>query len=387
MTTPQKGYLIISDITGYTQFLSTSELVHAEEVLRTLLNNLIDHTKLPLVISRLEGDAVISYALENSILQGQTLVELMETTYVAFRKAIELMVLNTTCTCNACRNIEKLDLKFIVHFGTFVLQDFPSYTELIGPDVNLSHRLAKNQVTEKTGWKAYVLYTQAAMESMGLPEWSHKLPSHVETYEHLGDVQVFIQDMHAVWEAQRDRVSMAVQPEDAFLIFNDTFPLEPVQMWEYVTKPEYKAIFIGSESALVLNRNRGRIDAGSIYQCAHGKNITPQTIVDWQPFEQYTTMTVLPGGGKSFVTVHLAPVDSGTRISMLFAKIRGGNPFINFGIQLIFPLFQPHQVRLNQQLKTRIQEDLGSGGLFVPEMDELHLEEIKRSMQIALENS
>ena len=37
--------------------------------------------------------------------QGQTFVELIEDTYVAFRRAIDLMVVNTTCECNACRNI------------------------------------------------------------------------------------------------------------------------------------------------------------------------------------------------------------------------------------------------------------------------------------------
>jgi len=56
----ERGYLVIADITGYTAFLSDSELEHAEDSLKDLLDLLIDQTKPPLVISRLEGDAVIS---------------------------------------------------------------------------------------------------------------------------------------------------------------------------------------------------------------------------------------------------------------------------------------------------------------------------------------
>ena len=49
------GYFLIADITGYTQYLSVSELEHAQQTLTSLLNLLIEHTKPPLVISRLAG--------------------------------------------------------------------------------------------------------------------------------------------------------------------------------------------------------------------------------------------------------------------------------------------------------------------------------------------
>src|SRR4051812_19755187 len=108
----QFGYFLIADITGYTQYLSESELDHAQKTLTALLNLLINHTKPPLIISRLAGDAVISYGLRGSFVGGQTFAEILEETYVSFRQQIELMVHNTTCQCNACRNIGSLDLKF-----------------------------------------------------------------------------------------------------------------------------------------------------------------------------------------------------------------------------------------------------------------------------------
>jgi hypothetical protein len=239
MAKAQNGYIIISDITGYTAYLSESELEHAEDVLRSLLNTIIEYTKLPLVISRLEGDAVISYAPERSILQGQTMIEMMETCYLAFRRALKLMILNTFCSCNACKNMPKLDLKFFVHYGTFMLQPFPAYTELIGTDVNLAHRLTKNHVTEYTGLKAYGLYSQAAVDALELREWSQELMKLTEKYDNIGEVEVYIQDVYALWEENRERVQIVVEPEDAMAIIEEVFPLKPTQLWDYLTKPEY----------------------------------------------------------------------------------------------------------------------------------------------------
>ena len=52
------------------------------------------------------------------------------------------------CRCNACRNINALDLKFFVHYGEFGIQRLDAHEELIGTDVNLIHRLLKNTVNQ-----------------------------------------------------------------------------------------------------------------------------------------------------------------------------------------------------------------------------------------------
>src|SRR3989304_811830 len=76
----QQGFLIISDITGYSKYVNESELEHARDSLTELLNILIRHTQSPLVISKLEGDAVFSYAPAGGFLQGQTLLDMIEKT-------------------------------------------------------------------------------------------------------------------------------------------------------------------------------------------------------------------------------------------------------------------------------------------------------------------
>ena len=319
----EQGYIVISDITGYTAFLSESELEHAEDSLRSLLNLLLEHTKPPLVVSRLEGDAVISYALNGSFSQGQTLVEMLEGTYVAYRRALQQMVLNTTCTCNACRNIPSLDLKFFVHYGTFMLQDLASYTELIGSDVNLVHRLTKNSITEVTGLRGYGVYTEAAVEALGIGDLCGRMVQHKESYEHLGEVSVYVQDMQAVWERERTTARVVVDPDDALLTIEEDFPVGQPLLWDYLTKPEYRAAISGSKSAEVTGRTDGRIGVGAAYYCAHGRFVSQQTVVDWQPFEQYTTEMPGWGGVSSRCTIRLSRTEKGTRAQLLFGRSRG----------------------------------------------------------------
>jgi hypothetical protein len=356
----QDGYLIIADITGYTAFLSESELDHAKDSLRDLLDLLIKHTIPPQVISRLEGDAVISYAPEGSFQDGQTLVELIEGTYVEFRRALDLMVLNTTCNCLACRNISNLDLKFFVHYGRYALEPLPQYTELIGTDVNLIHRLTKNTVSKELGYHAYVLYTQAALEHLAIPELFDQLTPHIETYEHIGEVNVYLLDMHPIWETRKHRFHIVVKPEEAAHSLEENFPLPPAQLWEYFTKPEYRAIIFGSDSQRIQDMKEGRIADGSVYLCAHGKNTLQQTIVDWHPFEQYTVKNTVTGGGSVLTTTRFSLHKDGTKATIYLGKIQTGPSFmrglLNFvGRKMVGPNLRDGLDALKSQIEGEIE--------------------------------
>jgi uncharacterized protein YndB with AHSA1/START domain len=313
----EHGYIVIADISGYTAFLSSSELEHAEDSLRSLINLLIDQTKPPLVISRLQGDAVISYAPRASFLQGQTLVEIIENTYVAFRQARERMQLNTSCTCAACQNIPNLDLKFLVHYGSYILQQTPMYQELVGNDVNLTHRLLKNRITERTGVKAYAAYTEPAVEALGIQEFCIDMSQHTESYEHLGEVLLYIQDLQRVWERERERRRVLVEPAKAWFTVETEIPAPPPLVWDYFTKPEYRTILMEADGMPVENRIQGRTAPGTVYVCSHGDARIRHAVLDWKPFEYYTFETEMPMGTKSLITTQLISVAGGQSTKVL----------------------------------------------------------------------
>ncbi|MEK7327512.1 MAG: DUF2652 domain-containing protein, partial [Chloroflexota bacterium] len=81
----QHGYLVLADISGYTAFLAGTELDHAHEVMSELLELIIERFTTVLTLSKLEGDAVFAYAAESKLPRGETLIELLESTYVTFK--------------------------------------------------------------------------------------------------------------------------------------------------------------------------------------------------------------------------------------------------------------------------------------------------------------
>jgi hypothetical protein len=72
---------------------------------------------------------------------------------------------------------------------------------LLGTDVNVIHRLAKNHVSESTGWRGYALLTGRALERLQIDKAS--FVQQTESYEHLGEVETYIRDMHVRYEEMK----------------------------------------------------------------------------------------------------------------------------------------------------------------------------------------
>ena len=89
----------------------------------------------------------------------------------------------------------------MLHHGEFVIRDMAGSRNLLGTDVNLIHRLAKNSVSESTGWKGYALFTSQGLEQMQMEKGS--FVKQTESYEHLGDVETYVMNMHARYQARK----------------------------------------------------------------------------------------------------------------------------------------------------------------------------------------
>lgn len=197
----QNGYLVLADISGYTSFVAQTEIEHADLALSYLLETIIEKLSDLLTIAKLEGDAVFAYMEEGKLKEGKTLLDLIDQSYLAFRDKAAALYSQATCPCKACKAIPTLDLKLIVHHGEYVLQQVAGIRDLMGTDVNLVHRLLKNGVAESTGWKGYALFTDSALQHMKCSRASYF--RRCETYEHLGDVQIYCMDMHVRYEEIR----------------------------------------------------------------------------------------------------------------------------------------------------------------------------------------
>jgi hypothetical protein len=188
----EKGYFIITDITGYTSFLSQSELDHAQHILNALFDSQLKSIKPPLVISGFRGDAILCYAPESSASDGAIIYSQINRIYDAFKSKIDEMQVDPPCSCRVCSTISLLDLKIFVHFGEYLIQKMGESKELLGSDVIVAHRMMKNNVVKDTGIKSYLLLTETAFEHLGVDTNKSDFIKHAETYDDIGQVNLLV---------------------------------------------------------------------------------------------------------------------------------------------------------------------------------------------------
>jgi len=315
-TTTQHGYLLLADISGYTSFVAGTELDHSHEILSDLLETIYTRIEKLMIIHRLEGDAVFAYAPEKLVARGETILEMIETTYAAFRDRQTDIKRSTTCTCRACQNIPILDLKFILHHGEYILQQVRGISELIGSDVNLIHRLAKNHVTQATGWRAYLMITEPCLIHLDLK--LEAIHEQAESYEHLGEINTFNIDLHQRYNEIKEAQRSFISEQDADLLFSVDFPTPPPVTWEWLQDPQRRNLWSGDVHWYSGDRPRGRTGNGASNHCAHGTSVSTEVTVDWRPFD-YSTIDSYENGKKKFSeTVRLEPLpDGGTHVTDL----------------------------------------------------------------------
>ncbi|HWP82885.1 MAG TPA: DUF2652 domain-containing protein [Bacteroidota bacterium] len=292
-TKTQRGYLVLADISGFTSYLAKSELDHALGILRDLLEVTSTSLRSLLDLSKLEGDAVFLYASESKVRRGETLLEVVESTYVTFRRRLDAVHGRTKCSCKACGNIPSLDLKFMTHFGEYGVQTIAGTIELIGSDVNLVHRLLKNRISDTVGWRGYALFTKQALEQMGIS--AEGFLQNEEMYDHLGSVATYTTHLHERFEELTAARRFFLEPKDAHMSVEKDLPAPPVVVWEWLNDPAKRELWSGL-TVKPLVRPKGRTMEGARNHCVHGKEVIVEDILDWRPFDYFTVRSAAPLG-------------------------------------------------------------------------------------------
>jgi hypothetical protein len=173
---------MLADISGYTGFLEAVGIAHHDDLfggdavpaayplISTLLDGIIARLIPPFRLAKLEGDAVFAYATtDDDLPQGADMLGCMARCYSSFQAQLASAQELWSCRCDACMRVGSLDLKFVLHAGSFVIQSIGGGRELAGPDVVVAHRLLKNQGAQVLGTHGYALVTAVAMQRLGIP--------------------------------------------------------------------------------------------------------------------------------------------------------------------------------------------------------------------------
>ncbi|MEA1902990.1 MAG: DUF2652 domain-containing protein [Actinomycetota bacterium] len=313
--TPEKGCLLFADITGYTDYLAGTELMHAQDVLADLLETIVSSISPTFALSKLEGDAAFARAESNSI-NPSMVMDTVESAYFAFKKRLRDVVHSTTCECNACIRIPTLDLKFFVHEGEYVTRQIAGSEELTGPDVVLVHRLAKGSSGAAIGKPAYAVYTAKTLSQMAMDPSILGFVPHTEEFGDVGQVEVFIQDLGVRWAFEQERHRDLVPSNNA--IYERTFETSasPATVWDYLTDPRKRPLWQHLVTE-VLAQTDGRMGVGSINHCMHGPDVIVEHVADWRPFAYMTLRYDLEGIVDKWAwTWNLDETDGATVVSL-----------------------------------------------------------------------
>ncbi len=263
--TPETGFLVLADLTGYTAYLSGSEIEHAPAIAGDLLETIVGRLEPPFRLVKFEGDAAFLF-VEDGRADGSLLLDAIEAAYLAFRRRLRSIDQATTCDCNSCRLAPRLDLKVFVHHGAFVWSRIAGRDELAGSDVIVAHRLLKGTGAAEARANGFALFTAAAVDALGLDADALQLRAGAEEIEHLGRVDTFTLDLEARWQDESTIRRLDIADTDLAFDIEATFAADPSVIWAHLTSPALRTRWEGpiSHRGDVRRRAPRRRDDGSV---------------------------------------------------------------------------------------------------------------------------
>jgi uncharacterized protein YndB with AHSA1/START domain len=299
--TVRQGCLLLADIGGYTAYVTTVELEHAHDILADLLGVVADGLCPPFELAKLEGDAVFCVTPADAAADPRELLREIEATYLAFARRRRTVELSSSCACDACRRTPELELKFCVHWGSYIEHQVAGSRELLGGDVIVAHRLLKNSVP----LRGYAIVTEAFAAER---EITGLIP-HVERYEDVGEISCGLLDLEALWQGDQAERNV-VAHEDCTVLLQADIAVPQQHVWAALTDPSKGMRWrVGVDDIQERNPPSGR-GVGTVTHCIHGRTTIEQEIVDWFPPHHLTFRERNPAG-RCLWTFSLAPLAGG----------------------------------------------------------------------------
>ena len=180
-----KGFIVLVDISGYTNFVSKHNIsssenkkldfgqAHAEHIISDLLEKVINELDEVLTINKLQGDAALFYGISrNNNYLSDKILEKLQTSFEVFSQRLEELKFVESCKCGT-----------FVHYGYFLIKEINQFKEIAGQDVILAHRLMKNSISVSE----YMLFTKSFTELKDINSLG-SIEERVEKYDDMGNV-------------------------------------------------------------------------------------------------------------------------------------------------------------------------------------------------------
>jgi len=158
----ERALILIPDISGFSDFTSTTEIDHSAHITAELLELIVESNETAFTLAEVEGDAILFYR-KGEPLQRQRLVDQCLSMFSNFHRRLMVIERDRVCQCGACQSATNLTLKFIAHFGFIKEVKIAQFVKATGADMIIAHRLLKNVVDSDE----YILMTEACCSAVG----------------------------------------------------------------------------------------------------------------------------------------------------------------------------------------------------------------------------
>lgn len=182
------AFFCVPDITGFTKFISTTELSFSSRFIPGLLRRLVNANIINMNVGEIEGDAIFFYKT-GRLPAVNTVAKQCQLFFQTFHSYLKLTEKEDPENFQKYLAHGQMGLKIIIHYGEIISANIKGRTKLIGQNVIIAHRLLKNSIAESE----YVLLTHDYLEKTkgnNIRQWFPwgELKEGSETYEYLGKV-------------------------------------------------------------------------------------------------------------------------------------------------------------------------------------------------------
>jgi len=258
--------ILIPDISGFTEFMTHTELSHGSFAISMLINAMIDAVGDEYQVSEVEGDAVLLFK-KGPAPTARAIRDCCIRIFNAFHYRRKWMQQHAICPCHACRDISNLTLKFVAHHGPVAEVKMGGLNKLSGADVIVAHRLLKNSLVSHE----YMLLTEKLLSqhTSGGEETLFDGLDACDEYESIGKVNY----RYRYLEEEKSAVPDPPQPET-------TYPKDDTPFSRLTIDANYLDAFMllmnipdradWVQSLLEVEQDMPAVFLGSIHRCSFG---------------------------------------------------------------------------------------------------------------------
>lgn len=264
------------DISGFTNFVTSTEIEHSKHIISELLEILIDSNVIGLKLVEIEGDALFMYTTDFP--EFSDLVEQSKKMLDAFSQHIQRYNTSRICECGACVSAQDLQVKFLIHYGEISFMRVKDIVKPYGADVIKIHRLLKNSIPSDQ----YLLISQSTLdfykqEQDAIPEFT----VNQDVYDY-GTSQYAYTELESLVKLKNHETKITVKPNRNPEIYFDIEVVNDLDIAiHYVSDLRRRSEWYKLVNSLEFDELRIN-QAGTVHQCIVGTNVFNVETIKWE---------------------------------------------------------------------------------------------------------